>query len=283
MEDNGTELNTAVLESPAGSTDGTENGDAALIASGQANGHHDVAVGDGGHEKRRIKLLKGRKKKRKKKKRKKKKRAPKRKEHEALVFTFTLRRRRRVPRHVRGIGQWQRNFGAGQGVLADLQRYARDALEDPRLPQFQERQLDDANAASKLRLSKVQSTQWRGRMVRQHTHCPTLNGEMEWWPIAAFVDIAEFDRDDTPLEPDAVRNAMFQIGIYTRTYAQRLKARLREQNMRSPKVGAPFQLVFLTGKSWTRVKSTLPTERRTNGSKSRPGIGGPRSSSCWTS
>ena len=92
MEDHDTELNTAVLGSPAVSTDGTENGDAALLAAGQDNGNYDVAVGDAGQEKRHSKVLKSRKKKRKKKKRKKKKRGPQRKEHEALVFTFTLRR-----------------------------------------------------------------------------------------------------------------------------------------------------------------------------------------------
>ena len=78
MEDHDTELNTAVLGSPAVSTDGTENGDAALLAAGQDNGNYDVAVGDAGQEKRHSKVLKSRKKKRKKKKRKKKKRGPRR-------------------------------------------------------------------------------------------------------------------------------------------------------------------------------------------------------------
>ena len=76
----------------------------------------------------------------------------------------------------------------------------------------------------------------------------------------AFVDIAEFDRDDTPLEPDAVRNAMFQIGIHTRTYAQLLKARLREQNTESPRVEAPFQRVF-DGEVVDEGEKFLPQKR----------------------
>ena len=70
--------------------------------------------------------------------------------------------------------------------------------------------------------------------------------EVDHWPIAAFVDIAEFDRDDTPLE-DAIRNAMFQIGIYTRSYAKQLKARLREQRLEVPEGGGAIPASFFEG------------------------------------